>query len=186
MGAVVVPLLMVGKRVICNFLAFQAAWFVCVWGGAHGRVGLGVLWVAITVAAHVALAPRGRSEATLVAVVTLLGTIWESALVIMGLVRYPFGNFLGYLPPIWIIAMWSLFAIVLNVSLRWMRGRPLTAAIFGFIGAPLSYWAGYRMGAIQTGSLLLFLITQAVGWAVLMPLVTHLSKRFDGYQVSRQ
>jgi Protein of unknown function (DUF2878) len=169
-------------RIVSNFLAFQVAWFVCVWGGAHERVGLGVLWVAITVVAHIVLAPRVKTEATLVALVTLLGTVWESAVVVMGLVRYPFGNFFALMPPIWIIAMWALFAIVLNVSLRWMKGRPLTAAIFGFMGAPLSYWAGYRMGAIQTDGLPLFLIAQAAGWAVLMPLVVRLAMRFDGYK----
>jgi Protein of unknown function (DUF2878) len=173
-------------RLIGNFLAFQMAWFVCVWGGAHGHVGLGILWVAITVAAHIALAPRGKVEVTLIALVTLLGTFWESAVVVMGLVRYPFGNFFALMPPLWIIAMWPLFATVLNVSLRWMKGRPLTAALFGFIGAPLSYWAGYRMGAIQTDNLNLFLVVQAIGWAVLMPLVTRLAMRRDGYQVSRQ
>jgi Protein of unknown function (DUF2878) len=164
-------------RLIGNFLAFQVAWFVCVWGGARGQVLIGVLWVAMTVTVHLALAPRFKPEAQLIAVVTLLGSVWESALVMLDLVRYPYGMFADFAPSLWIIAMWPLFATVLNLSLRWMQGRPITAAIFGLLGAPLSYWAGYRMGAIETPDLKTFLIVQGVGWAVLMPIVTSLAAR---------
>jgi hypothetical protein len=77
--------------------------------------------------------------------------------------------------------MWGLFATILNVSLRWLRGRWLIAAIAGGLGGPLAYYGGHRLGALEFGDQNAALIALALGWAVVTPILVALSERFDGY-----
>jgi hypothetical protein len=77
--------------------------------------------------------------------------------------------------------MWGLFATILNVSLRWLRGRWLIAALAGSIGGPLAYYGGHRLGALEFGNQSAALIALAIGWAVITPTLMALATRFDGY-----
>ena len=64
-------------------------------------------------------------------------------------------------------ALWSLFAITLNVSLRALRGRPAVGALLGLAGGPLAYLGGEKLGAVafaQPANALLAL-------ALMMPLL---------------
>jgi hypothetical protein len=65
-----------------------------------------------------------------------------------------------------------------------MRGRWITAAVFGALGGPAAYYGGLRLGALQFGNMGAGLAALAIGWAVLTPLLLALSVRFDG-QASR-
>ena len=99
-----------------------------------------------------------------------------------GLVIYPSGQPFGQLAPAWILAMWPLLATTLNVSLRWLKGRYLLAALFGAIGGPLAFLAGERLGAVVFPDTGLTMIVLAVGWATLFPLLMRLSQRYDGFE----
>ena len=124
-------------RVWINFLTFQIAWFACVLGAAYGVPLVGTLTVLAAAGLHLALSETRRSELALLAVVTLIGAVWDSAIVAQGLMTYPSGTFAAGLAPHWIIAMWTLFATTLNVSMGWLKGRPLLAAVFGAVGGPV-------------------------------------------------
>ena len=73
-----------------------------------------------------------------------------------------------------------LFATTLNVSMRWLRGRPALAAAFGAIGGPMAYFAGQKLGGIELVNPLAAFIALGVGWAVMMPTLMRLSETFDG------
>ena len=81
--------------------------------------------------------------------------------------------------PYWIIAMWLLFATTLNVSLKWLRHRPYLAAILGLVAGPAAYYAGYKLGGVQIPDFVSAMAALAAGWALLMPLLIHLSVRLD-------
>jgi hypothetical protein len=76
--------------------------------------------------------------------------------------------------------MWVLFASTLNVSLRWLRGRWLTAAVLGAAAGPLAYYAGAQLGGVVISDPLFAMAALAVGWASFMPLLIKLSTRLDG------
>ena len=76
--------------------------------------------------------------------------------------------------------MWMLFATTLNVSMRWLRGRPVLAAVFGFLGGPASYIAGQKLGGIMLVSQPAALSALAIGWAIIMPTLMWLSENLDG------
>lgn len=171
-----------------NFLAFQVGWFACVLGAANGVAWIGVLAVLAAAALHLARARRPGAELRLLLTATTLGLVLDSLLLATGWVAYP-GSFAGgqWLPalaPYWLVAMWALFATTLNVSMGWLRGRPLLAALFGAVGGPLSYWAGARLGAMELLQPTLALAALAVIWGLAMPLLMRLAERFDGFRAA--
>lgn len=165
---------------LINFLIFQIAWFSSVVGGAQQMPWIGPLAVMIAIAIHLKVAKRPLQEVTLILSCALLGTAFDSILVAVGWVGYPSGLFSDNFAPYWIITMWMLFATTLNVSMRWLRGRPLLAAVFGFVGGPLAYVAGQKLGGIELNHQFAALTALGLGWAVMMPLLMRLSESFDG------
>ena len=76
--------------------------------------------------------------------------------------------------------MWMLFATTLNMSLRFLKGKPLLAATLGFVGGPLAYLGGAKLGGMIFVNDVAALATLAVGWGALMPVLTLLATRLDG------
>jgi hypothetical protein len=114
-----------------------------------------------------------------------LGLLVDSLLLATGWLSYPAGLWLSgpwqfNLAPYWIVALWALFATTLNVSMGWLRGRPLLAVLMGAVGGPLSYLAGEELGGIELTEPVAALSALAVAWAVAMPLLMKAAERLDG------
>ena len=165
-------------RMAVNVVAFQLGWFACVIAAGKGQDALGIAAVAAVVALHLVLTSPRAGELRVIALALAVGAVWDSLLRAAGLMQYlsPGPTFLA---PAWILAMWALFGTTLNVSLRWMRGRSVFAALFGALGGPLSFWAGERLGAVRIAGPWTGLVALAAGWAVILPLLLHLAGRLD-------
>ena len=167
-------------RLLANVVVFEAAWFACIAGVAHGLPGWGTAAIVAAIAWHVAISARPVPELALVVALCAIGLVAETALVALGHVAYPNGQPLAWLPPYWLVALWAEFAIALNVTLRWLRGRPLLAAVLGAVFGPLSFVGGVRLGAARFVDEGAALLTLALLWAIIMPFVTMLAPRLDG------
>ena len=167
-------------RQAANFVVFEAAWFACILGVAHGRPLWGTAAVAAAIAWHVAISARPATELTLAGLLGVIGLLAESLVVAQGHVAYPAGQPLAWLAPYWMVALWAEFAIALNVTLRWLKRRPALALVLGAVFGPLSFLGGVRLGGARFIDEGAALVTLAALWAVLMPLVMALSDRFDG------
>jgi hypothetical protein len=165
---------------VLYFLVGQAGWFACVLSAAHGLSTIGVIVAAIMLAVHLYRVPRPQEECKFLAFVVLLGAIWESALVRAGLLGYPRGTLVDGLAPLWIVALWALFGGQFNTTYTWLKGRPAVAALLGAIAGPLSFRAGAALGAVQLIRPLPTTLTLAVGWAIILPLLSVASRRWDG------
>lgn len=165
---------------LVNFVIFQVAWLSSVVGGAQNMPWLGPVTVLIALAVHLRFARKPFEEIVLVVICALIGATFDSVLVAAGWVTYKAGLFSDYLAPYWIITMWMLFATTLNVSMRWMRGKPKLAAFFGFYGGPAAYIAGQALGGIVLTNQFAALAALAIGWAVMMPILMWLSENLDG------
>ena len=165
-------------RALANFVVFEAAWFACILGVAHGQP----LWgtAALAVAWHLAICARPATELALVGLLCAIGLVAESVMVALGHVAYPCGQPVAWLAPYWLVALWGEFAIALNVTLRWLRRRALLAAALGAVFGPLSFLGGVRLGAARFIDEPAALASLAVMWALLMPLVTAAADRLDG------
>ncbi len=165
---------------LANFIVFQAAWFAAVLGAAHRIPLWGTACVVAAIGWHLGVSARPAREARLVGIVGLIGFVVETAIVWQGHVRYPSGQPDAGLAPYWMVALWGLLAITLNVTLRWLKRRPVLAAVLGAIAGPASFASGVRLGGAQFIATTPALLTLAASWALLMPLLMWLSDRFDG------
>jgi hypothetical protein len=168
-------------RIAVNVAAYQCAWFACVLSAAALRPAIGITVAAAVVLWHLHSATEPRRELALIAVAVLIGTAFETLLVGGGWVRMPQTLLLASLTPLWMVALWAAFATTLNVSLRALRRRYLLSAMLAGIGAPLAYYAGSRMGALQWTNETHALLLIALGWALLTPLLMKSAQRFDGF-----
>jgi hypothetical protein len=168
-------------RSALNFGLMQAGWFACVLGAAHGLPWLGTVATIAIVGWHAAHTARPAEELKLIALVTLAGGTFDTALTAAGWVAFPNGQFAPWLAPHWIFALWALFATGLNVSLAWLKGRWWLAAAIGAVASPLSYWAGVRLGAATFVEPVPMLAALALGWAVILPGILRLAQRYNGY-----
>ena len=166
---------------LANVILFQIGWFACVLGGANDRPWLGTGIALAIVAWHVGRAPRPRAEVILVLASAGIGAVADSVPVAADWVRYASGTVVSGAAPVWLVAMWMLFATTLNVSLRWLRRYTFAAIALGAIGGPLAYWGGARLGAMEFVAPVAGTLALAIGWAVLTPLLVRLARRFDGY-----
>ena len=81
------------------------------------------------------------------------------------------------------VAMWMSFATTLNVSLRWLRKRTTLAVVLGAIAGPLAFYAGAELGGVTFLDQRSGLMALAIGWAVMVPMLSILSTRLDGIAV---
>ena len=179
MSAVIAPFPPSAHERTLNFVLFQAGWFACVLLAARDLAALGTLAATAVVLLHILRAPRPARSAAFIGGVTLVGLLWDSSLPTLGWVSYQSGVLIPGMAPVWIAALWALFATTLNSSLAWLQGRPALAALFGALGGPLSYWAGERMGALRLESPVAALTQLAVGWAVFMLVLTRTARRAE-------
>lgn len=168
-------------NVVINMVLFQAGWFACVLGAAHGMPWIGAVAAAAIVAWHLARANRPARELGLVATALVAGAVFETLLLQSGWVRFETGQLLEGVAPYWMVALWAIFATTLNVSLRALRPYPLFAAVLGAVGGPVAYWAGAGLGAMEFVTTGPALTAIGLGWAILAPALVIAARRFDGY-----
>lgn len=168
------------RRQIANFVVFQAAWFAVVLGAAHGWPAWGTAAAVAAMAWHVIVSVRPRAELALLASVCAIGLVDETMVVLQGHIAYASGQPVAWLPPYWLVSLWGLFGIALNVTLRWLKHRPALAVALGAIAGPLSFVSGVHLGGARFVDPVPALLTLACTWGVLMPVLMALADRFDG------
>lgn len=143
---------------------------------------LGPLLVVPILAWHLYHSNAWRKECMLIVTLTIAGSLFDQILLSSGWIQYPAGTWPSGLLPLWMLALWAAFSTTLNVSLRWMHGKPLLAALFGLIGGPLAYLAGQKLGAMELLAQTNMLLALGVGWGLMMPVMLALSNIWDGYK----
>jgi Protein of unknown function (DUF2878) len=168
-------------KIIINFVLFQLGWFACVLGAAKNLPWLGVGVVLLIVAWHLCQAKQAKPEIVLLLIALLIGGLFDQAMLTSDLISYQAHGWANALVPLWILALWAVFVTILNVSLRWMRGRWLGMVLFGAVGGPLAYMGAEKLGAV-TLNMPLSYVALALGWATLTPILIYLSQKFDGFR----
>jgi hypothetical protein len=160
-----------------NFISFQIGWFACVIGAAKGYPLLATAVASLIIVLHLCRVNNVYSELSLIISAVVIGIIWESLLVASDWLSYS-NSIDAFFAPIWLVAMWALFATTINVSMAWLKNRWLLASSMGAIFGPLAFIAGEKLGAVQFIDRSLALLALAVGWACLMPMLLWLADLF--------
>jgi len=168
--------------ILRNLIAFQLGWFACVLGAARGYELWGIGVAAAIIAWHLASSTRPRAELMLLLLAAAVGIAWEGLLVALGWIEYPAQPWTIGLAPAWMVALWTLFATTLNVSLAWLKPRIALAAALGAISGPAAYYGGAHMGALAFGDPAYALTALAVGWGVLTPALLFAARRLNGFE----
>lgn len=157
---------------IINVILFNAMWFGCIyWGNVF--VPLVLMWAFF----HFTLSQNAREEMSFVFMVTLLGTVIDSALIHLGVFIFSSDQ---YVIPLWLIAIWLSFSLTLNSSLSFLKRSLILQYVIGAVAPPLSYLAGSKLGGVTFGySHTVSLITLSVIWLCLLPFLFKLNKRFS-------
>ena len=163
--------------IIINLSLFKAGWLASVITAAASMPIVGTAVIGVAVLVHLLRSDDSLGEFRLLALAASIGLVWESALVVAGLVEYSAGSAIPGTAPYWIVAMWVLFATTLNVGMRWLHKNLIVASIAGAIGGPLSFLAGEKAGAVSFSNPVLSLAVIGLGWAVFLPLLVRFAAR---------
>lgn len=135
---------------LLNFVLYQAGWLACVAGAAHGFGEAGAIAALSLLMIHVLLSRDRAGELALAAAAALLGLAVDSLLAASG--RLVFADApVAFLAPPWVLALWMQLGTTLRGCLAWLGGHPAKAALFGFLGGPLAFLGGERLGAATWG-----------------------------------
>lgn len=159
---------------VANAGVFQLAWFACVLGGANDSS----LWGAVALAGLVAFAmagPHTARDLLAASVLAAVGFILDTAWIRLGVLDYAGA---AVAPP-WIVMLWAGVGLMLNHCLSMFKARPWLGGALAGAGAPLSYMAGERFGAVaipdpwQLGLV-------GLAWLVIFCLAFYLSRDPSG------
>ncbi|MGH8305243.1 MAG: DUF2878 domain-containing protein, partial [Steroidobacteraceae bacterium] len=135
-----------------NLLGYQLVWFVAVCGAGRSLAWPAVLAAALFAACQLVLSGERTLEVRLIIAAIVLGVLLDGTLATARLLHYaapspavPAGG-----APLWILALWAAFALTLNHSLKWLKGRYLLSALCGALGGPLAYAAAGRLAGAVT------------------------------------
>jgi len=166
-------------RIVANASAFNIGWLACILASRWGAPLAAVPAVGIVLLVQLLMLPRRRRSgaARAILTVTALGTIVDTAMLSAGILRFQDSTLPSLTFVLWIGSFWVNFAALPNVSLVWLRGRPLLAAALGAVSAPGTYLLGERLGALELhASKPLALGVIALEWALLLPVIMWLAR----------
>lgn len=166
------------SKTFFNIAGMQIGWFACALGAADGYPWAGPAVVALYLAVFLFQSSAPRQDAGFILLAALAGAIIDGLLRGSGFMIYHSAvPAIDWLAPVWIVAMWMLFATTFNASLRWLRQQPLSALLLGLLFGPLSYYAGERLGAIDlTYPHVVSLPVLALLWGAVMVGLVYLSR----------
>lgn len=163
---------------IINVSLYQAGWFSCVLGAAWDYPISGAIIAVTLTGLHVFLASHPKAELKVMFFACVLGVVVDSIQQAAGVFTFRQAAHWPLWLPLWVFVIWAQFATLFHYALRWLAGRYVLAAIFGFLGGPLAYWSGAKLGAAHFGENLLFsFLSLAITWTVVTPFLVWLSHR---------
>lgn len=141
-------------------LAYQALWLGAVLGAAHLDPGAATAVSAAALLACLAVHPPARVRRALPAAAA--GYLSDAVLYAGGLLVFSAD---GWLPPLWLAALWLGFAVSFPALFGWLRERPVLTAVLGGAGGTLSYFSALRLGAASTPDAVMFVCVLAPVWS---------------------
>lgn len=160
-----------------NAIGFQAAWWACVAGVAHGFEIPALMFGACLAGAHLVYTEHKRQDMRLAAWALGVGIATDSLLQYFSVMQFH-GLSIWGLSPFWLWMLWVLFALTLNTSLAFLKTKPLAlSALAGFVFGPLTYYAGAEFGAASWEGPTFPWLPLAGAWMLALPSLVFLSKR---------
>jgi hypothetical protein len=170
--------------IIQNLLFFKAVWALSLFGVVIDMAWLGCVGLAIFLVWHAINSETASADFRVATCAVLIGMTLDTLYLRSGLIAYS-GQFpWPELAPLWIAALWANLALTLNGCLRWLQDRLELAALFGLICGPVSYAGAIALDvATVTGSPYLLYPAIGIAWAITLPTLLTIAKRFSENEV---
>lgn len=148
------------RNLFLDFALFQGVWIAGV-VLQNSWLAVACLIVRLIIGAH-----KTRDRHLLIFLAPV-GIFLDFILMQLDVLRFESGWF-----PVWLAAIWCGFVLTLGASLAWLGKRAWwLQSLFGAVGGSLSYWAGFRFGAVDFGySLPVTIAVFALVWATILPI----------------
>lgn len=169
------------KKLI-NFIQFQAVWFLCILGAAHGYEWQAILLSSLILVWAWFVSEDRHHDQRLVLIAIAIGLVFDTALVWFGVMSFKSEYWTNF-SPIWMPLVWAALAMTIQSSMSWLAGRYKTAAILGAISGPFAYWAGIRMEAGVFNDFTSAILALSVIWLLVTPFLFYCSQRIKGSHV---
>jgi hypothetical protein len=176
--------LMLGRHMkyphqLLNFLGFQLGWWACVLSVRYDLEYAAILFAMTLCMLQLFSVENRIHQLKLIAWVLPLGVALDTGTqLLLGWTFY--GWSFDHLSPFWLWMIWALFALTLKSSMVFLQALPFIAqAALGFVFGPLSYIGGAQLGAASFHWEPLKLLTLALAWALITPLLVKLSSKID-------
>lgn len=160
-----------------NSICYVVGWFWCMLWGIAGHPIIAVQGAAFLIALQLYYTNAEDSslfnrDALLVAISIPLGFLLEMFLIQTHVIRYGDSDF----PPIWIIAIYPLFALLVNHVFSFLKDYYIAAFFIAFLGIPSSYFWVNTHGDLTFGySSILTWIIIGNCWGVLLCLLLKIA-----------
>ena len=167
-------------RFWANLVGYQLVWFAIVISASRGQPIWGIASALVFIALQFHYSTARSSDVRALVAAFVSGFLLDGVLAATGWLQYASPMF--NLPaPVWILTLWMAFAMTLNHSMGFLRGRPLLAAVLGGIGGPLAY-----LGAARGFNAVVFatpawhaIVLLSVGWAIVLATLSVLTHRWS-------
>jgi len=169
-----------------NIILFYLGWFYLISTAIHGHPYQGLFATACILLFHFMMSKSWVKELLILISVVIIGFCFDTAYASFGLLSYVSPNPISpHLAPLWILALYALFATSLNSSLSWLRNQPIISMVLGSIGASLAYFFAIRLGAASCPSEATTLSIIALVWFLATPCFFAITRFFDKTLSSR-
>ncbi|RUO81395.1 DUF2878 domain-containing protein [Idiomarina tyrosinivorans] len=154
---------------VSSFIGFNLIWYLAVVGGDQGIALTATLTLLFVVIGSYFWRPPFAAVLSCL----FLGLLMESLMQVLGLVSF---NGIWWFPA-WLLCLWLGFAVMAPVALTWLVGMPKLACCLGALAGASTYYAGLKLGAATTPSVLAMVCGYAIAWGIYLWLFSHLMQR---------
>ena len=133
--------------------AYYIEWSVCLYSAAHRHAWIGILVTLIILPIQVLwqyrVAKDTRDLLRFMVIMTVCGSLIDTAMMWSTIVIYHDNYFYPYLCPPWMILQWTELALIAHALLSHLWQRPFVTGLLCLLGFPLAYISGAQLGAAE-------------------------------------
>ena len=95
------------------------------------------------------------------------------------LIDYYYDYGFSHIAPLWILFLWTGFALTLNHSMSWLLNKPKLGTVFIFIGAPLSYFSADKLNAIHINETIVTMTLISIMWLLVYHIILVINTSYS-------
>ena len=165
---------------VMSAILFQLGWFVCI----LAPQSMVMVCVLAYLCVHYFFICRNKEVWIFSLRLFFIGVAIDSFWVYSGVIELSDGiNVI----PFWLIALWGMFALSAPFGFAFLRKNYVFAAVFGLLGAPVSYFGGaaIRDDVMLASPIWLSLFSIGISWAMILMLSNFIQEKMKLFLINK-